>query len=76
MTVKERVMRRIEQLDDAQLERLERDLVGFGTGLEEEFRLLEELASPMSEADRLAFEASARRRPLFGGRSLDLEPDV
>ncbi|WMT57466.1 hypothetical protein [Truepera radiovictrix] len=77
-------MRRIEQLDEAQLEQLERGLLeqcehhanAITPELAEEFQLLEELAAPMSEPDRQAFEASVRRRPLFGGRSLDLEPDV
>jgi hypothetical protein len=78
MTVKERVLKRIEELDEARLSELERNLeapASKGLTLEEEFRLLDELATPMSEEDRAAFEEATRRRPFFGGRTLEIEPD-
>ena len=72
-TVKERLIDLVEQMDEPELVALERQLRK--ARLEEEFRLLDELAAPMSEEDQAVFEEAIRRRPLFGNRKLELEPD-
>ena len=77
MTVKEKILERLEAMDEVQLTALERYLQSPEyVKLEEEFRLLDELAAPMSEEDKAVFEEATRRRPLFGDRELTLEPDT
>jgi hypothetical protein len=81
MTVKERVLKRVEELDEARLSELERELEAkdkTALTLEEELRLWDELSRTLEDAspeDRAAFEEATRRRPLFGGRTLALKPD-
>jgi hypothetical protein len=69
MNVKEGIMKRTEELDEAQLLRLERELGGIERtelSAEEEGRLWRELAGVLSDPeDYAAFEELARRRPLF-----------
>jgi hypothetical protein len=78
MTVKERVLKRVEELDEARLLELERALRAKdkpAPTLEEELRLWDELARTLEGAspeDRAAFEEATRRRPLFGGRQAEL----
>lgn len=63
-------------MDEVQLAALERLLEKpEREKLEEEFRLLDELAAPMSGEDRAIFEETTRRRSLFGDRKLELKPD-
>lgn len=81
MTIKERVIEQLEGLDEAELLEIEKDLNRMTQArtkrqLEEEFRLLDELAVPMSEEDKAVFEEATKRRPLFGNRKLTLEPDA
>lgn len=70
MTVKESLMKRIEQMDEQQLERSLEALTQATTRetLLEEFRLLEELASSMTQDDLDALVSAMRRRPFFGSR--------
>lgn len=77
MTIKERMLKHVEAMDEAQLAELEqyfKSTSGEGR-LDDEFRLLEELAAPMSGEDQEIFEAAVRRRPFFGERKLEVEPD-
>lgn len=79
MTVKERIIRRLENLDEGQLLEVEQKVNALdlstprGTArpklsVEEEMRLWESLAGMLSDPeDYAAFEEAARRRPLFGG---------
>jgi len=70
VTIKESLVKRIEQMDERQLERGS-EAMAQGTGQEtllEEFWLLEELASPMAQEDLDTLAAAMRRRPFFGGR--------
>jgi hypothetical protein len=82
MTVKERVMKRIEDLGEAQLERLEQRLEEFaaapvsGEAIRRRLDAWEGIFGMLSDPEDYAeFEKLARRRPLFGGRTLELEPD-
>ncbi len=75
MTTKERIIRHLDTLDEARLTALEKDLGIVERDLEKEFRLLDELAAPMGEEERTAFNGAVRRRPLFGGRRLEPGPD-
>ena len=81
MTTKERIIEQIEQFDETELLDIERELQSrvvqakTRRRLEEEFRLLDELAAPMDEGDSVAFEEATRRRPLFGQRRFELKPD-
>lgn len=70
MTNKESLVKRIEQMDEQQLERSLESLTQGTTqeALLEEFRLLEELASPMAQEDLDTLASAMRRRPFFGGR--------
>lgn len=76
MTIKESLVKRIEQMDEEQLERSLESLTQGITqeALLEEFRLLEELASPMAQED-LDTLASAMRRRSSLQRSLSLLND-
>ena len=97
MTTKERIIRHLDTLDEARLAALEQDLrIAKADRDLEEFRLLDELAAPIGEEERIQaqlealnevagllsdpdeyaeWERYARRRSLFGGRTLGLEPD-
>lgn len=75
MTIKEKIIKHLDTLDDARLKALEEDLGLTDHDLEDEFRLLDELAAPMGEEERAAFNEAVRRRPLFGGRRLEFGPD-
>ncbi len=80
-TLKERVLKRIEKMDEETLEKLELRLDELTKPSPEEIeRRLEAwrgifglLSDPEDYAE---FEEHARRRSLFGGRTLDLEPDA
>lgn len=61
MTVKERIIAGIEHLGEDSLEHLEARLLELR--LAEEFQLLDELAEPMGEEDRRAFDEAVRRQP-------------
>ena len=73
MTIKERIIEQLDALDEVQLAAIEEQLRVLG--LKEEFRVLDELAGPMSEEDKAAFEAMTHRRSLFGSRKLGVRPD-
>ena len=97
MTTKERIIRHLDTLDESRLTALEQDLgIAEADRDLEEFRLLDELAAPIGEEERVRaqlealnevagllsdpdeyaeWERYARRRSLFGGRTLGLEPD-
>lgn len=78
--LKERLIRRIGQLNDSKLEALEAQLDELTKPTPEEIerRLAawRGVAGMLSDPEEYAeWEASARRRPLFGGRTFDLELD-
>ncbi len=79
MTVKERVMKRVEKLDETKLLKLEREIDKLEEptlSVEEELQLWNELAGTLSDPeDEAAFEEASRRRSLFGGRTLDFGSD-
>ena len=76
MSVKEKIVEHLDAMNEAELTTLERQLrKSKSEKLEEEFRLLDILAEPMSEEDQAVFEENVRRRPLFGNRKLEMEPD-
>ena len=77
MAIKERMLKHVETMDEAQLVDLERYFKRTsGEGrLDAEFRLLEELAAPTSGENQEIFEAAVRRRAFFGGRKLEVEYD-
>lgn len=96
MTVKESLIRRIEQMDEQQLEHLEKQLrqedqkrrelelrldherreADRARKIERQLAALRAVAGMISDPDDVAaFAEATRRRPLFGGRTLDLEPD-
>lgn len=82
MTVKERVIEQLEAFNEAELSEIEKDLQSRATQvrvkrqLGEELHLLDELAAPMSEEDKIMFEEAVKRRSLFGDRKLTLKPDA
>jgi len=78
MTVKERVIKRIEELDEAQLLALEKQLDDLSKEerIKRQLEALRNVAGMLSDPEEYAeFEKHARRRSLFGGRTLELEPD-
>ena len=70
MTIKERVLKHVATMDEAQLVELEHysERKSAEGRLNDKFRLLEELAAPMSDEDQKVFELAVRRRPFFGER--------
>ena len=68
-TTKARIIEQLDKMDEAELVALEKQLKKAKL---EEFRLLDELAAPMSEEDQTMFEEAVRRRSLFGNRKLEL----
>ena len=86
MTIKERIIEQLDDMDEAQLVMLEAQLKGFKREQENEsekqqrikrqLEALHNVAGMLSDPEEYAeFEKHARRRSLFGGRTLDLEPD-
>ena len=80
ITIKERIIKRLETLDQAELEALETQLDEITKPTPEEIeRRLEAwrgIFGLLSDPEEYAeFEKHARRRPLFGERTLDLGPD-
>lgn len=75
MTIKESLVKRIEQMNEQELERSLEVLTQSSTQevLREEFRLLEELASPMPQRDLETLTFTMRRRPFFGLQSREPE---
>ena len=72
MTIKERMMRRVEKLDETKLLKLEREINKLEEptlSVEEELQLWSELAGTLSDPEEYAeFEKHARRLS-FGGRA-------
>lgn len=68
MTTKERIIEQINQLGEAELLEIEKEIrerasqAKVKRQLEEEFRLLDELAAPMSEEDKTVFRKNIRTR--------------
>jgi hypothetical protein len=83
MTIKEQVLETIEQLNDAALSQLlekareleQEDKVKKQKDIEEKIALWKALAEPDDSIDWTEFDEATKRRSLFGGRTLDLEPD-
>lgn len=76
MTIKEEIVEQLDTMNEAQLAAL-KEYLGRPERkrLENEFRLLDELAAPMSDEDHAVFEEAAKRRALFADRKLELKPD-
>ncbi len=76
MSVKERVIRQLEKLDEARLGALEQQLAEELGAPERQLRAWRSIYGLLSDPeDYAAFEKASRRRSLFGGRTLNLEPD-
>jgi hypothetical protein len=78
VTVKERIIERIEKMSEAELLEIEKDLAAreAQVRIRRQLEALEEVAGMLSDPKEYAlFEEAARRRSMFGGRTLDLEPD-
>ncbi len=84
MTIKERIIERLDELDEVQLAAIEEQIKGFEPENEVEkqerikwqLEALHNVAGMLSDPEDYAeFEKHARRRSLFGGRTLGLEPD-
>lgn len=81
LTTKERVIRRIRKMDEERLKALETKLDELEKPSPEQIErrlaawrgIFGLLADPEEYAE---FEKYAQRRPLFGGRTLELEPDT
>ena len=77
-SVKERVLKRIEAMDLEELLWFERKLEAREkqARIKRQLKALKDISGILSDPEEYAeFEKHARRRPLFGGRTLDLEPD-
>ena len=82
MTVREQLHKKIDQLDESALSKLAEALEdieadqGAAQGVEETIALWEAFAEPMDdEAVEREIFAAMERRPLFGGRNLEVDPD-
>ena len=84
MTAKERIIGQLDGLDEGQLAAVEKQIKWFRPEREadKQERIKRQLEALHSVAGMLSgpedyaeFEKYARRRPLFGGRTLDLGPD-
>ena len=84
MTTKERIIRHLDGLDEGQLEAIEEQIKWSKRESEAEkqerikrqLEALRSVAGILSDPEDYAeFEKHARRRSLFGGRQLGLEPD-
>lgn len=77
MTIKERVLEKIDRLDEVGLERIERHIdEEMQEKIARQLAALRAVTGILSEPDDIAaFEEATRRRSLFDGRRLDLEPN-
>lgn len=86
MTIKERIIERLDEMNESQLAALEQQLersrlenedeVEKQRRIERQLEALRNIVGMLSDPEEYAeFEKHARRRPLFGGRKLDIEPD-
>ena len=72
MGVRERVMKRVEKLDETKLLKLEREIDKLEKptlSVEEELHLWNELAGLLSDPEEYAEWEKCARRPAFGGRA-------
>ncbi len=77
MTVKERVIEQLGELDEAELLEIEKDLQSRATQarIKRQLEALRGIVGVITEPeDVAAFEEATKRRPFFGARELDLEP--
>ena len=84
MTIKERIVEQLDGLDEGQLAAIEKQIQRFRleseadkqARIKRQLEALHSVAGMLSDPEDYAeFEKHARRRSLFGGRKLDLEPD-
>ena len=86
MTIKERIVEQLDDMNEAELVALEQQMQRAKrrseTEAEKQARIERQLEAfrgitgMLSDPEEYAeFEEHTRRRPLFGGRTLDLEPD-
>ena len=86
MTIKERIIERLDAMDEAELAALDQQLerskreheseADKRVRIERQLEAFRSITGMLSDPEEYAeFEKHARRRPLFGGRTLDLEPD-
>ena len=78
-SVKQRVLKRIEAMDLEALLELEQELDEREkqARIERQLKALKDVTGILSDPEEYAeFEKYARRRPWFGGRTLDLAPDA
>ena len=77
MTIKERVLQQVQELDEAELLQLEQTLQELHRrplSPEEKTALWRPLIGMLDDPDdRAAFEEATARRPLFANRTLDLD---
>ncbi len=77
MTVKERLLQRVEQMDEAQLLEMEKLLDEMETGrIKRQLEILRKVTGSITDTEEIAvLEEATRRRPFFGDRErpLDLE---
>ncbi len=77
MTVKERVIEQLEELDETELLEVEKDLQSRATQarIKRQLEALRAVAGIITDPeDVAAFEEATKRRPFFGSRELDIEP--
>ncbi len=77
MTVKERVIEQLEELDETELLEVEKDLQSRATQarIKRQLEALCAVAGIITDPeDVAAFEEATKRRPFFGSRKLDIEP--
>ena len=86
MTIKERIVKQLDGMDEAELAVLEEQIKRAKrqseteeekqARIERQLKAFRGIVGLLSDPEEYAeFEKHARRRPLFGGRTLDLEPD-
>ncbi len=77
MTVKERVIEQLEELDETELLEVEKDLQSRTTQarIKRQLEALRAVAGIITDPEDVAvFEEATKRRPFFGSRELDIEP--
>ena len=77
MTTKERVIEQSEELDEAELLEIEKDLQSRATQkrIKRQLEALHGVIGIITDSeDVVAFEEATKRRPFFGSRKLDIEP--
>ena len=77
MTLKERVIEHVEEMDEATLLKFvqELDEAKKQARLERQLKALEEIAGIITDPEEIeALEQAVQRRPFFGDRKLDIEP--